>query len=119
MIYIRADRKILAAETWKGMVRILHVLSFDTAQNKKEYMFNVARRVQQLYEQYIENYRYEGFVRALSKLGIITVLKCADCDNFCMSANTNSYYCSRGIKKYFRPSNVECSFITNKLIRKL
>jgi len=119
MIYVRADRKILAAKTWKEMVRILYVISFDTARNKKEYMFNVARRIKKLYEEYIENYRYEGFVRALSKLGIITVLKCADCDNFCMSAHTCGYYCSIGVRKNFSPSNVECPFMNNKLIRKL
>ena len=119
MIYVKADRKILVAMSWKEMVRQLHAISFDSADNKKDYMFNVAARVKQMYDEYVENYRYEGFVRALSKLGIITLFKCSECDHFCMRIHSDEYYCSKGIKTDFNPRKVDCPFMTNKLILKL
>ena len=119
MIYVKVDRKLIVAESYKEMVLKLKNISFDGARYKKEYMFNVAKRVRMLYDLYIEIYKYQGFVKALSKLGIISLIKCSDCDHFCMKIKTDDYYFSKGIKEDFDPDNVECPFLINKLIQKL
>jgi len=119
MIYVFVDRKLLQSSSWKRMVRLLRNISFDETKDKKEYMYNVAERVYKLYVRFIDNYNFEGFVRALDKLNIITIQKCCNCDHFCINIHTKQYYCSKGIKKDFDPKTVICPFMINKLIRKL
>ena len=119
MIYVLVERKLLQSTSWKGMVRLLKNISFDKARNKKEYMFNVAERVYKLYEHFIDNYNFEGFVRALDKLNIIHIQRCSDCEHFCINIRVKQYYCFKGIKKNFDPKTVICPFMNNKLIRKL
>jgi ribosomal protein L32 len=118
MIYAIIDRKLLKAANFKEMVRLLNDISFDEVCNKKDYMFNVAERVRKLYKIYIENYKYEGFVRALDKLTIINLLKCSDCDAFFLDNTSDEYYCAKGIIKDFNKNRADCMFMINKLIKK-
>ena len=121
MIYVKVDRKIITADSYKTMVLKLKNTSFDNARFKKDYMFNVAKRVDKLYNQFIEHYKYQGFVKALAKLGIISLIKCSDCDHFCMNIKTDDYYCSKRdwVLGGVDPDYAECIFLTNKLIRKI
>ena len=121
MIYIQIERKLIFGDTWKSIVNQLKNISFDEITNKKEYMFNVSKRVDTLFNKYIEHYNYQGFVKALDKLMILKIFKCSDCDFFCLHPRNDIYYCSKKniFQHTFNPNLVDCNFMTNKQIQKI
>ena len=119
MIYAICDRKLLKAETFKEMVMHIRNISFDSSRNKKEFMFNVAKRVENLYDKYIESYHYKEFIFALDKLTIIHIIRCSDCDYFCLNITSDEYFCSLCIKSNFHRKKWDCPFMFNKYTRKL
>jgi hypothetical protein len=79
MIYISAERQKFKCENWKQVVRRLYVTSFDEAQSKGEYMFNVKERVEEVYNKHIATENYKQFCLDLAELNLIKIYRCCEC----------------------------------------
>ena len=79
MIYVAAERQKFKCDTWNQVVQRLYVMSFDEAQNKGEYMFNVKERIFEIYDKYIIAENFKQFCLDLAELNLIKIFRCCEC----------------------------------------
>ena len=114
MIYVQVEHQLYKGRTFKSLVKSMYETSFDAAITKKHWMFDVKKRIKDLYDQYVDAEDYEGFIRSLDSIGLIRLFKCEDCDHY----NANPRRCFVGVDMV-NPQMCECSQMDNKEIRRI
>jgi hypothetical protein len=112
MIYIQIEEKIFSGKTFKSLVRQMWDTSFDNSINKQNFMFNVKTRIKELYDKRITTEDYQGFIEDLDKLGLVKIIRCADCENY----TDNPRHCMAGIDIVI-PTIMECPHMMTKQIQ--
>jgi len=114
MIYVQVEHQLFKAKTYKALVKRLWDTSFDEAINKENFMFDVKRRIDELYNKHISTENYEKFILDLDQLGLIKLFRCSDCENY---DEQNSHpHCMAGIT-IFNKNLIECPTMINKDIK--
>ena len=111
MIYIQVGEKIFKGKTYKALVKRMWETSFDEAINKQNFMFNVEERIKELYNEKVSAEDYQGFIEGLDNLSLIKIIRCKDCENYCIPR-----HCIAGIN-IVNPNIVECLHMITKEIK--
>jgi len=111
MIYIQVEEKVFKGKTYKALVKRMWETSFDESINKQNFMFNVKKRIKELYDKRITTEDYQGFIEDLDKLSLIKVIRCQDCQNYVCTPR----HCMAGID-VVNPLVAECLHMMTKEI---
>ena len=114
MIYVQVEERMYKAKTFKSLVRKMWAASFDDSITKKLWMFDVKERVKALYDKHITSNNFEQFIRDMDRIGLVKLMRCSDCDNYCETPRK----CMKGIE-VFNKNMIQCPHMTNKEIKNL
>lgn len=104
MIYVQVEEQVFKAKTPKILVQKLYKSSFDRSINKQKFMFNVQKRIENLYNKHISRKNYTEFLEDLDKLGLIHIFRCMDCDHYV----EHSQVCLKQVVDILNPKTINC-----------